>query len=328
MADGSKLRESFEDFKKKRYAIPIGLLITAAVTCVVLITTYYMCFSYAVVAVRAVAIPYYFGLKEIKKLALFGLVLFLFLGIAFGVSSFYEWKGVEGDPVGSESGIMVNGTMTRMESGIFQYSVFIVDGNGSEEVYVITESQWAESISRNNTLVPLGSPSTNGQLYVNNTTIPEGVYYYYFAINDASGWKEGDYGIGPINVPDEEFLSSMLLSRVLLVYLNIAILYFILLGLIYWTRSSKKRYGQMKKEKEELSVPRKKLDESEEAKMEEKFICSECGAEVPADAKMCPQCGEPFEEEEEKVKMICSSCGAEVDEDAESCWNCGKKFKS
>jgi len=120
----------------------------------------------------------------------------------------------------------------------------------------------------------------------------------------------------------------MLLSRVLLVYLNIAILYFILLGLIYWTRSSKKRYGQMKKEKEELSVPRKKLDESEEAMMEEKFICSECGAEVPADAKVCPQCGEPFEEEEEKVKMICSSCGAEVDEDAESCWNCGKKFKS
>jgi len=28
----------------------------------------------------------------------------------------------------------------------------------------------------------------------------------------------------------------------------------------------------------------------------EKFVCSACGAEVPADATECPQCGDKFDE--------------------------------
>jgi ribosomal protein L40E len=28
---------------------------------------------------------------------------------------------------------------------------------------------------------------------------------------------------------------------------------------------------------------------------EEGFVCSECGADVPADAKKCPKCGEKFD---------------------------------
>lgn len=322
MGDSHGLKEWFEDFKKKKYAVPAGLLLTAIVTCAVLLTTYYMCFSYAAVSVLAFGIPYYFGLKSIKKLAIFGLALFLFLGLAFGVYSFYEWKGVEGKPVGSESGLLVNGTMTKLDPDMFQYSVFIVGGNGSEEVHVVTESQWTESIKYNNTLIPWGPPTALGQLYVNNTTLPKGVYFYYFELNTGSEWLRSEYGMGPINVSDGDFLSAMLLSRILLVFLNIALLYYILLGLVYWSKSSRKRYEELRKDKEEKTMPGKKEDES--GQVEEKFVCSECGAEVPPDATECPQCGEPFEEEKET--MICSSCGAEVDRDAESCWNCGKRF--
>jgi ribosomal protein L40E len=28
---------------------------------------------------------------------------------------------------------------------------------------------------------------------------------------------------------------------------------------------------------------------------EEGFVCSECGADVPAEAKACPKCGEKFD---------------------------------
>jgi ribosomal protein L40E len=70
----------------------------------------------------------------------------------------------------------------------------------------------------------------------------------------------------------------------------------------------------------------------------EKFICSECGAEVPADAKECPQCGERFEVEgvpetkppEEPAKkgsFICSECGAEVSGEDDVCPNCGERFE-
>ena len=29
--------------------------------------------------------------------------------------------------------------------------------------------------------------------------------------------------------------------------------------------------------------------------VEEGFVCSECGADVPADATVCPKCGEKFD---------------------------------
>lgn len=322
MESSDGLKKWFEDFKKTKYAVPISLILTFVITCAVLVTTYYMCFSYAAVSVIAFGIPYYFGLKSIKKLAVFGITLFLFLGLAFGVYSFYEWKGMEGKPVGSESGLLTNGTMTRLDADTFQYSVFVVGGNGSEEVRVVTESQWAESVTYNLTLVPLGPPTALGQLYVNNTTLPEGLYFYHFELNAGSEWLKSDYGIGPINISDGDFLIAMLFSRIMLVFLNIALLYYILLGLIYWSKSSRKRYEEIKKEKEEPRTSTKKEDEQVQA--EEKFVCSECGAEVPPDATECPQCGEPFEEEKET--MICGSCGAEVDSDAESCWNCGKRF--
>ena len=34
----------------------------------------------------------------------------------------------------------------------------------------------------------------------------------------------------------------------------------------------------------------------------ETFECSECGAEVPANATRCPKCGAKFDEDEEKPK--------------------------
>jgi len=68
---------------------------------------------------------------------------------------------------------------------------------------------------------------------------------------------------------------------------------------------------------------------------EEKFICSECGAEVLSSASKCPQCGEKFDESKDepvtpvkkKDEFVCTECGATVDEKAKTCWNCGKEFE-
>jgi len=69
------------------------------------------------------------------------------------------------------------------------------------------------------------------------------------------------------------------------------------------------------------------------------FECSECGAEVPNDAKECPKCGVPFDEEEIEVihadgtvevtteTFECSECGAEVPITATFCPKCGAKFE-
>ena len=82
--------------------------------------------------------------------------------------------------------------------------------------------------------------------------------------------------------------------------------------------------------------------------------CSECGAEVPADARRCPKCGANFDEETEEVHVQvseeelraeaesrapaeepaegseecfeCSECGAMVPADAKKCPKCGAEF--
>ena len=56
----------------------------------------------------------------------------------------------------------------------------------------------------------------------------------------------------------------------------------------------------------ETEKEKKKAEEGKEAKVpslakamglekEETFVCSECGADVPADATVCPKCGEKFD---------------------------------
>jgi ribosomal protein L40E len=119
----------------------------------------------------------------------------------------------------------------------------------------------------------------------------------------------------------------------MVVWLEIATLFYMILALTWWMENSKKRTQELRKQAEE---GRKKKDagrpeKGKEAqtdvkkKIVEKLVCSECGAEVPVDAKKCPRCGEPFEEE---ADLICTSCGAKVKESDKKCWNCGKEFEN
>ncbi|NYT15939.1 MAG: hypothetical protein GKC02_08295 [Methanomassiliicoccales archaeon] len=330
---GDGFKERFEEFKKTKWAIPIGLVITVIVNIVLLLTTWYLCFSYALIAVVAFAIPYYFGLKSLKKLALFGVALFLILGIVFGIYTADLYKTYEGDAVESPNGELTNGTMTGLGGDQFQYMVFLNGGNGSQSVFVIVENNWGSEIGYNETMDPLGPATSDGQLYVKNMTLPnDDVYFYVYVAEGTDGWIFSYRGTGPIRVPFETFTISWIISDILVVFINIAILFFILLGLVYWTKSSRERQERMQKERDELALP-KEYEESpiEEPGIQEKYVCSECGVEVPSDASECPQCGESFEEEGDKVKMTgelkCPKCSADLVETDKRCWNCGTKIK-
>ncbi len=70
------------------------------------------------------------------------------------------------------------------------------------------------------------------------------------------------------------------------------------------------------------------------------FQCSECGAEVPADAVVCPKCGAKFDEPTEnevvhpdgqvdvsEETVVCPKCSAAVPKNADFCPKCGYKFR-
>ena len=49
--------------------------------------------------------------------------------------------------------------------------------------------------------------------------------------------------------------------------------------------------------------------------------CSNCGAEIAANAKFCPECGTKV-----PAKKFCSNCGTEVGDNAKFCPECGQKI--
>lgn len=322
MAELDELKERFEQFKKSKYGIPTALILTTVLTLLVLIYAWYFCFSYALIAIIAFGVPNYFGMKKLKKLAIFGLFLFIFLGLAFGVSSFYDFKGMEKDPVSSSDGLLTNGTFVRMDAAEeFQFIVTYTGDNASQVIYLNLTEQWTGSGMYNYTMTQVGGEPGSFD-YVYSDTLPDSVYIFKFQTENGTGWTNTASGFGPIDVPDQDFLGALIFGRLFLVFFNIALLFYVLLGLVWWTRRSKRK----EEEREEEEQP--EAEEPEE-KVMERFVCSECGFEVDADAEECPQCGEPFDEEEaEKEQFVCSECGADVDVSADKCWNCGKHFEN
>jgi ribosomal protein L40E len=81
--------------------------------------------------------------------------------------------------------------------------------------------------------------------------------------------------------------------------------YLIIIAMIWWTRRARRmRRQQLEKwEKEHEKADGEKPKEASKVpslasamgKDDESFVCSECGADVPADAAVCPKCGEKFD---------------------------------
>jgi ribosomal protein L40E len=123
----------------------------------------------------------------------------------------------------------------------------------------------------------------------------------------------------------------------LIVFYLVGVLFYMLIVLTWWMDSSKKKFDQKQAERlKNAPPPVTGTGASKERK--EKFVCSECGAEVPIDASKCPQCGEKFEDDGTTQKAIappsstkpeefvCSECGKTVKASDTKCWNCGKEF--
>lgn len=53
------------------------------------------------------------------------------------------------------------------------------------------------------------------------------------------------------------------------------------------------------------------------------MFCKKCGAEIPADASACPNCGAPKGE-----TKFCKHCGQVIDKDCVVCPKCGKQVET
>ena len=177
-------------------------------------------------------------------------------------------------------------------------------------------------------LVPGSGSSHLYQLSVSN--LSAGIYEFAYWTTATGKQIYSSASWGPIYADSGAVLSTSLYGGFLQVFLFTFIgpLFFVFLAMMWWMDRSRIK---MEEKQKNMPKPAPKTKPGEK----EKFICSECGADVPAEAGECPQCGEKFDEEQKKDaldakkvdgELKCPKCNNVVFTTDTKCWNCGQEL--
>jgi ribosomal protein L40E len=281
-------------------------------------------------------------MKSKKKLAAWGVILIVLLSIPFSVMIIGEQKGSENVKLSTSDGAMVDGTVSPFYGSAgtnHTFSILVKDQNYTQ-VNVVIVDVWSSTTVYNRSMT--STDTADGRLFTfyadpqAGTGLNTSEFGYWFTADTGQKWVvTSGSNYGPIHVSDGDLYAHWLPILLFALFIQVGVLYFLLILLSYMSERSKAKVAQMEKE----YGAKGKLPPTKDGK-EEKFVCSECGADVPASADKCPQCGERFDDakgaedakpqtaEKGKDEFVCTDCGAKVDESAKTCWNCGKEFEN
>jgi hypothetical protein len=315
----------------------LGLSLTAIISLLLWVFTWYICFSAMAVAVIMYGIPFYFGFKNRKKLAVFGLALLVVLGLGWGLSMANTINSFDSETVSLDD-YLVDGTVTPtkdLEDHNYTFEVTVLSTSAYDNVTVWVDNSWDSDDAVQYPMTFVGNVK-DGQLFQANITLEdEGIYAYQFEIWDGEDFQTTDDGYGPINAQSGEIMNQAIFSGIYYSFFEVGLLFYMLLFLTWWMDRSKAR---MQKQMEEAKKRKKEADAKAGligSTTEEKFVCSECGSEVPANADKCPQCGEPFDDASHEAKVApgtaeerkCPKCNAVIFDTDKKCWNCGRELE-
>jgi ribosomal protein L40E len=298
---------AFQQFKKSKLAIPFILVLTALIAFVLLVfASSVFCLMPALIALISFALPWYFGLKDRKKLAVFGVVLFIFLGLGWGLVRYDIITSAPPLDLSSSNGMLTSGTVEPHRgdgTNLYSFTVTLNGGSNNSDVFVTVYDLWAGIGKRYNMTYDAGlsaSLPSNQFVYIVNQTLANSVFQSAFFYRvDSETLVATPYAVGPVGPSNNDILFHELYFEVLVVFLNIGLLFYVILLLTWWMDSNKKKFEAMQKKRAEAAgqtTPPPVGKEGASVTKAEKFVCSACGAEVPSEAKECPQCGEKFDD--------------------------------
>ena len=335
MAQTGGIKGYLDEFKKSKLAIPFSLVLAGLIGYLLLIVgSVLFCLLPAAIALVIFGIPRYFGLVNRKKLLIWGTVLILVLGIASGLTYYSILKVEAPVTLNTSDNVLTGGNITPFrgtESTNFSFSVIYTGTNSTPHIFVTVYNYYRASEGTSYNLTHDLSYNGTGERYVLHKTFATSIYDFGYSYEKPDGSTVStDLSWGPYTMTDDEILWNELRAVPLTMFLNVGLLFYLLVLLTWWMERSKKRFEAQGGRSAGRAAP----------KTTEKFVCSECGSEVPASADKCPQCGEKFEEDERSAaaataassgpkssEFICSDCGKTVKETDTQCWNCGKKFE-
>lgn len=332
-------KSTLDTISKKKWGPILGIILAFIIGYLLLVyVSPILCFGTLLVAVVIFFIPYYFGLKKFKWLAVWGIVFILLAPIPYAMvqtDAHFE-SGEKGHTASSKDMTLTNGNVspfTDSADGVYIYkveadpkysAVVLMLGNTyTDKKYSAYEMTKTEEIS---------ADGKNIWAYQADD-LKTGYYAYYFQAVYKEGEKEvakAETSIlnGPINDTHDGLYLYMLKLAYMNVVLYVGLLYFLLMFMVYSNRKNREAFERQRAAQSQPTVGADGM-----------FHCPKCNAEVIKGQKFCPQCGENFAVDPREVSIpsapfkgadddyFCTECGTKVDENATICPGCGKRFE-
>jgi len=183
----------------------------------------------------------------------------------------------------------------------------------------VSSVKFPGGIYENNSMILDAARSdANTSYYYYDTTVGSAVSIYIFwaeypngSVEKGAIWYPLSYSYpeGPISSDTGALILTLLPYSFIQTFMSVYVAFILIVGMIWWTRRARKmREQQIEKWKLEeaekdaskpkstqLKVPSRYKTTGTEKGAGETFVCSECGADVPAEATVCPNCGEKFD---------------------------------
>ncbi|HTD81898.1 MAG TPA: zinc-ribbon domain-containing protein [Thermoplasmata archaeon] len=293
-------------------------VLSVMVAALTLYGIYLGCLSILFSAILMFGLPYWLKERRIKHLALNGAVIFVAAALIFAALFAQSLSGNDPIPIratGAGNVTLSNATVIPGRGPPGASYMFVANltvpgtpNPGNYAVYVNLTT--VDGVTSQLNMTPVNAADTNlsdGKAY--NYTVPVGdrIYLFWFLVTVRNGtsfaWFESPWQVGPITAGYGTFYGFALYYGTFALILPMS-LYFILLMLFWWTSRAR--------------MERQRLGMATPAETDTGFMCTNCGADVPAAAAKCPKCGAVFEEAPEPASKSTEPEGTSGDEGPES----------
>ncbi|TLZ70793.1 MAG: zinc-ribbon domain-containing protein [Methanobacteriota archaeon] len=283
------------------YLAILGLMVAALLSYI-----YLGCLTIFLIPLAMFAIPFWLKERRTKHLVLNGAIVFLIAALVFsGLLAQSLWSGDPVQVTGCDPQPPCPTTVTRITNvtvtpgrgaagATYNFTANLtVPGGGNPANYEL----WANLTlvdgltftDRGAAMSPVDNSDMNladGKQYYALLPVDDHMYIFWASVAESNGtstrWFASSWQVGPITTGVGPFFGFAIYYGVFSLILPISF-YFLLVMLFWWTQRARVERARLG-----MAAPTESSDTG--------FMCTNCGADVPAEAKACPKCGATFEE--------------------------------
>lgn len=315
-----------ERIRKSRFKFALIILISCLVFAP--FASVDICLSGAILSVALIALFWFLKEDNIWHQLGIGVVAFCLAALILSAIFFgYLTTEPEGylqsiDSVDNPK--LSNGHVTPFsgdESTVFNYTISVRANSNSSvispHVIIVEDIFFTYGTERNETMHLDSITNVSDTVWTFNysyrTHLTNMINSYMFNVSVDGNWYQAgipteggiQFGYGPITSDTMAIFGSLAQALTMLLFAYSFMPFLILV--LFYRFSTKSKAARTKMLEEYKRLKAEKAGAQPAKAKEETFVCSECGAEVQASAKFCPNCGEPFEEEESPEVKISQS---------------------